>query len=160
MKIVDPHHHLWDLDNLDYPWLSEPANDDWFIGNYKAIRRNYFPEDYRADTGRYEIVKSVHIDAGHDPSNPLDETVWLSGQAQRTGLPNAFVVSADLSAMDVDTDLARQAAYSQVRGTRQLLNRQHPRHRVGNHRHLRTKTLHVRVEFSSGPFVWVFRKPF
>ena len=26
MKIIDTHHHLWDLENNRYPWLVEPVD--------------------------------------------------------------------------------------------------------------------------------------
>ena len=31
MKIIDTHHHLWDLENNRYPWLQTPI--DHFAGD-------------------------------------------------------------------------------------------------------------------------------
>lgn len=123
MKIVDPHHHFWDIKKLCYPWLSDAANDEWFIGHYESIRKNYFAEDFRRDTGPFEIVKSVHVEAGHHIDTPLLETRWLEQERVRTGLPSAIVAHADLSLQNAEETLAQHAEYASVRGIRQIINR-------------------------------------
>ena len=59
---VDPHHHLWDLESNDYPWLSGPMQ--WrTYGDYSAIRRSYLIDDYLRDARPHAVVKSVHVQA-------------------------------------------------------------------------------------------------
>jgi predicted TIM-barrel fold metal-dependent hydrolase len=52
----------------------------------------------------------------------LDETRWLEGIAAEHGLPNAIVAYAPLDDPKVETQLAAQAAFSHVRGIRQIVN--------------------------------------
>ncbi|RKP58446.1 amidohydrolase family protein [Pararobbsia silviterrae] len=151
MKIVDPHIHLWDLDTHHYPWLANPGVS--FVGDARALKHNYLIADFLADADaagsahapeahavadanaaatnptaspeRFELVKAVHIDANHDPADPVEETRWLQsvadGAASR-GMPNAIVAGADLSADNVEAVLAAHAAFPNTRGIRQILN--------------------------------------
>jgi predicted TIM-barrel fold metal-dependent hydrolase len=100
IPLVDAHHHLWDLAANDYPWLSGPPVEGHF-GPYEKIRRNYLVEDYRRDTRDQHLVKSVHVEAGADPADPVRETRWLQAQADRHGIPHAIVARAELRAADV-----------------------------------------------------------
>ena len=46
-RIIDAHHHLWDLDRVYYPWLTDQVVPDFLFGDYAKIRKNYLPEDMR-----------------------------------------------------------------------------------------------------------------
>lgn len=123
MQVVDPHIHLWDLGTHRYPWLETPA--DIFIGDYASIARTHLLTDFLAEAGSVEVIKVVHIDAGHDPADPVAETRWLQGIADDPasgGRPNAIVASADLSKPDVKAVLAAHAESPNVRGIRQIPN--------------------------------------
>ncbi|HEX2528026.1 MAG TPA: amidohydrolase family protein [Geminicoccus sp.] len=123
MQVVDPHMHLWDLETHRYPWLQPPG--DMFIGDYHAIAKTHLLEDFLADAGSIQVQKIVHIDAGHDPSDPLGETRWLQAIADdptSNGMPNAIVAGADLSKPDVERLLAAHAEHRNMRGIRQILN--------------------------------------
>jgi predicted TIM-barrel fold metal-dependent hydrolase len=124
MNIVDCHHHLWDLDHLSYPWLTDQVRQVAY-GDYSAIRKNYLLSDYRCDIGALNVVKSVHVQADHDPSDPVAETRWLQHIAdapQSNGFPHAIVAFVDLSRPDVDVILDSQMKFPNVRGIRQMLN--------------------------------------
>ncbi|HTJ94800.1 MAG TPA: amidohydrolase family protein [Pararobbsia sp.] len=151
MKIVDPHIHLWDLDTHHYPWLANPGVS--FVGDTRALGHNYLIGDFLADAEsagsahahearsiadanaaatnpiaspeRFELIKAVHIDANHDPADPVEETRWLQSVADHAasqGLPNAIVAGADLSSENVEAVLAAHAAFPNTRGIRQILN--------------------------------------
>jgi predicted TIM-barrel fold metal-dependent hydrolase len=126
MKIIDTHHHLWDLENNRYPWLQKPI--DHFAGDYSKIRRTYLIGDLIADAsaGPYELVRSVHVQAEWDhDSDPVGETAWLQGVAdssEANGLVSAIVGNADFFSPDVEEVLERHAAHSNFRGIRQMLN--------------------------------------
>lgn len=117
-RIIDAHHHFWDLSNNRYPWLQEEPWLPFRYGDYGPIRRNYLPADFRRDGAGFNIVGSVHIEAESDPENPTAETAWLTGLHERHGLPSACVAQAWLHHDDVETVLAAQAAYPLVRGIR------------------------------------------
>jgi predicted TIM-barrel fold metal-dependent hydrolase len=124
MQIVDPHIHLWDLETHHYPWLKSPG--DSFIGDYRAIARTHRLADFLAETGSIEVRKVVHIDAGHDPADPVAETRWLQSVAadpSSGGMPNGIVAAVDLSRPDAAALLdAHRAASPNLRGVRQILN--------------------------------------
>ncbi len=118
LPIVDAHAHFWDLDAHDYPWLRDPEPIPFRYGDYSKIRRNYLPEDYRRDARDFNVAGMVHIEAEHDPKDPLGESRWLSDLAASSGLPTACVCQAWLDRGDVAEVLAAQAEFPLVRGIR------------------------------------------
>jgi predicted TIM-barrel fold metal-dependent hydrolase len=116
--IVDPHQHFWDLGKNYHPWLCDPAPIAFRYGNYSAIRRNYLPPDYRRDTARYRIVKTVHIEAEWDRADPVSETHWLETIRGEFGLPSACVGHAQPDRPDIEEVLAGHARSPLVRGIR------------------------------------------
>ena len=125
IKIVDAHHHLWDLNNKDtkYSWLMVTEGEAFF-GDYAAIRKNYLLEDYIEDTKNQNIIKSVHVQAEHDDDKPVNETAWLQNLADThsSKLPNAIVAFADFSKNNVSEILDAHKEYKNTRGIRQILS--------------------------------------
>lgn len=127
MRVIDAHHHLWDLDRLSYPWLTDPV--EHVAGDYSSIRQSYLIDDFLADIGMaqdIELSKSVHVEADLDRRiDPVQETAWLQSIADNPasgGRPNAIVAYADLAASDVSEMLARHCDYPNTRGIRHMLN--------------------------------------
>lgn len=120
MKVVDPHMHLWDLERLHYPWLAQARTT--FGGDNRRLARTHRLADFMAAAEGVEVLAMVHVDAGHDPADPVAETRWLQSLADAGGFPQAIVAYADLSRPDVGTVLAAHAAHANVRGIRQILN--------------------------------------
>lgn len=118
LPIVDAHAHFWDLEAHYYPWLCDPELIAFRYGDYSPIRRSYQPSDYRRDSAAFTIAGMVHIEAEHDPGDPVGETRWLTRIAPRAGLPSACVCQARLDRPDVAEVLAAQAAFALVRGVR------------------------------------------
>ncbi|WP_322041830.1 amidohydrolase family protein [Paraburkholderia sp. J67] len=121
MQVVDPHVHFWDLDTHHYPWLANPGTS--FVGDARDLKHNYLPDDLLREAGDIEVLKVVHVEANHDPVDPVEETRWLESIADAgKGLPNAIVAAADLSAQNAPEILAAHAAFGRTRGIRQILN--------------------------------------
>ena len=116
--IVDPHQHFWDLGRNYYPWLSDPKPVAFRYGDYTTLKRNYLPPDYRRDAGPLKIVKTVHVQANWDPSDPVGETRWLEDVAREYALPSAVVGAAYFDREDIDEVLAKHARSKLVRGVR------------------------------------------
>jgi predicted TIM-barrel fold metal-dependent hydrolase len=132
MEIVDSHHHLWDIERNFYPWMKE-ANHDRGWGDWSSLMRSYSVANLLADAAESDVklLKSVHVQANYDPSDPVGETRWLeeiAAEPRSCGLPSAIVGFADLSAPNVSGLLEAHARYPRMRGIRQVLNRhQDPR---------------------------------
>ena len=119
--IVDAHQHFQSLSDAAYPWL-DPDRPEPLEGDLTPIRRDYLPADYRRDMLGLGIVKTVHVQNGRNPHDPLDETRWLSAPAEREGMPDAIVAYADLAEPDAERLLEAHASFPRVRGIRQILN--------------------------------------
>ncbi len=118
MKVIDSHHHFWDLGLKRHPWLTEEGLIPFRYGDYAAIRQNYMPAEFRSDAQDFEIAGSVYIEAEWNPSDPVGETAWLKKLRQEDGLPSVCVAQAWLHHDDVESVLSRQAAFDFVRGVR------------------------------------------
>jgi predicted TIM-barrel fold metal-dependent hydrolase len=117
LRIVDAHHHLWDLKGpLKYPWLT--SGEHAYLGDYSALRRSYLPEEYKRDTALHNVVATVHIEAECDRSMQVAETRWLTETAARHGMPNAIVAHAWIDTPDAEEIIAQQKAFPLVRGIR------------------------------------------
>ncbi|TWB08692.1 putative TIM-barrel fold metal-dependent hydrolase [Nitrospirillum amazonense] len=122
IPFVDAHVHFWNLDRLKYAWLTPPFSDDGPNGSTEAIAHTYLPDAYREELAPWSPVGAVHIDAGADPAQALEETAWLEQLAEEGGLPSAIVAFAALDGDDVEQVLEQQAAYPRVRGIRHIAN--------------------------------------
>ncbi|MCR9193299.1 MAG: amidohydrolase family protein [Hyphomonas sp.] len=122
-KVIDAHHHLWKLDELHYPWLSEPLVHPLpGLGDIAAIQTDYTAQDFLADTSVVDLVGSVHVEAVVRPDLAQAETNWLNAVADRHGLPTAIVPFLDLLADDARAQADAIAQTRRVVGVRQILN--------------------------------------
>ncbi|MGH7117972.1 MAG: amidohydrolase family protein [Acetobacteraceae bacterium] len=119
--IADSHHHLYDLEHHRYPWLQDGVKPIVF-GDYTAICKSYLIDDFLADASNQNVVKSVHLDVGFEPTNPAGETRWLQSIADRRGFPHGIVGYADLADLKVERLLEEHRSYKNFRGIRQSMN--------------------------------------
>jgi predicted TIM-barrel fold metal-dependent hydrolase len=121
-RTIDAHHHLWDLQRHAYPWLTQKPQPLQVCGEVSPIAKSYLLADYLADMRNQNLVKSVHVDAGFDPADPVAETAWLQGLADREGFPHGIVARAELHAPEVERILAEHRRFANVRGIRHIVN--------------------------------------
>ncbi|WP_163268472.1 amidohydrolase family protein [Chelativorans alearense] len=121
IPLIDPHHHLWDITNNYYPWLNDGPKPSAF-GDYTAIISDYLIEDFLDDSKNQNLVKSVHLDVGYDPADPVGETKWLQGIADKLGFPHGIVGYADFRKPDVGDLLDAHMEFPNFRGIRQSMN--------------------------------------
>lgn len=126
MRVIDGHHHLWDLSAVAYPWLMARGVRRFF-GDPTPIQKDYLPADFRRDHDGIDIAGSVHVQVGAAPEASVAETAWLDQQGAATGLPSAIVAFADLTSPDLSATLDAHAAAApqRLRGIRQIVSR-HP----------------------------------
>ena len=121
MQIIDAHHHLWDLEVHDYPFLRPETVHP--VGDLRPICRNYQVKDFLADAAGLELVKSVHLQA--EMTDPVQETAWLQALADDPagrGFPHGIVAFAHLADPGVEAVLERHCAHPNVRGIRFMVN--------------------------------------
>ena len=116
--VVDAHHHFWDPRINHHPWLTEAGVIPFRYGDYRAIRRPYLPDEYRADAAGHNLVGSVYVETEWDPGDPLGEVRYAALLRERHGLPDAVVGQAWLDRGDVAAVLAGHAASGLVRSVR------------------------------------------
>lgn len=121
MNIVDPHFHLWDLNQLGYPWLTTLPSVGVY-GDNSPIRKTYTVTDYLLDASEFVLRKTVHIEAAVAPGSAVQETLWLNTESDRTGHPTAIVAYCDLSDPDVNALLDAHQQSKRLVGIRQILN--------------------------------------
>ena len=117
-RIIDAHHHLWDLDRIYYPWLTDEIVPDFLFGEYAKIRKNYLPEDMRAQMRGWNVEMTVHVEAERADGERLKETAWLSEMHERFRLPNAIIGHVWLADPDVEGMLRQHMQYPLFRGVR------------------------------------------
>ena len=50
LQFIDTHHHLWDLEKLEYAWLAEEDPEETeVLGDYSSIRQTYLVTDLLKD---------------------------------------------------------------------------------------------------------------
>lgn len=118
IPVVDAHQHFWDLDRNYYPWLCDPVPIPFRYGDYSALKRNYLPDDYRSDSARFRIAKTVHMEAEWDRADPVAETRWIETVARDYGLPSACIGHAEPGRADIAEVLAGHAKSPLMRGIR------------------------------------------
>ncbi len=119
--LIDPHHHLWDLEHNPYPWLQTRPLAPRLEGDIEPIAKTYVMEDYLADVRNQSVVKSVHVECGWNPDDPVGETAWLQSVADKYGFPHGIVARAELDVPDIEKILEGHAQYKNVRGIRHIV---------------------------------------
>jgi len=121
-SIVDAHHHLWDLEACDYPWLTARGVSRFF-GDPTPIQKDYLVADLREDAAGYKLDASVHIQVGVAAGEELKETAWLQETGDTEGLPSAIVAFCGLEKADAMKQVEKHLTYSRIRGMRQIVGR-------------------------------------
>lgn len=120
LPFVDTHVHYIDLKdaNLHYSWLQP----DWVhpvLGDIDGLKvLKYTAEHYIAETRFQNVTKCVHVQAALGIADPVEETRWLQGQADRTGFPHGIVAHCDLAGDDAAETIERHLEYANTRGIR------------------------------------------
>jgi len=120
-RMIDAHHHLYDLEESPYPWLQLQDPPQIFVGDLRPVMKTYGIEDYLADCRPCGVQKSVHVEVGWDPADPVGETRWLQAVADRHGFPHGIVASAHLHESGAADVLERHCESANMRGVRQML---------------------------------------
>ncbi len=115
-KVIDPHIHLFDLQEGDYDWLKSENEPHW--PDKSTINRDYAESDLSLDE-TVALEGFVHIEAGFDNNAPWRELAWLEGHCQ---LPFRSVAFADIRSEAFKDQVAELSQYRSFVGIRYILD--------------------------------------
>jgi predicted TIM-barrel fold metal-dependent hydrolase len=118
LPIIDAHHHFFDLDHNDHPWLKSHRLSSFRYGDYSAICRNFLPDDYRRVAAGHRVVGSVLMEGEWSPDDPVGEMRWASAVAAEAGVPNAAIGQIWLDRADASAVIDAYKAMPIVRSVR------------------------------------------
>jgi len=121
LVVTDAHVHLWNLEAVALPWLTDPGVA--YSGDNRLLPRRFDVAALRRGAGRIRVRASVNVEA--NPANALEEVRWLQALADdpaNAGHPHGIVAGIDFSNADAGRRLEEIAAYPNMRGVRQILN--------------------------------------
>ena len=72
-KIIDSHHHFWDLSMQKHPWLCARPLIKFRYGNYEKICKNFLVKDFKNVSKNFNVSKTIHMEAEWDIQNPFGE---------------------------------------------------------------------------------------
>ena len=119
--MIDAHHHLWDLNAVDYPWLMEKGKKRFF-GDPTAIQRNYLIDEHQKLASAHGFTGSVHIQVG--AKDGLKEAKWVNKIiSENPSWSMAQVAFCNLSGEQREIQLDDLQKLSSVVGVRQIIGR-------------------------------------
>ncbi|MFT2090540.1 amidohydrolase family protein [Paraglaciecola sp. 2405UD69-4] len=116
IKIIDPHLHLFNLNEGKYDWLKKQSPPFW--PDKEKINRNFTEADLQL-TKPLTLAGFVHIEAGFDNQQPWREIDWLE---QNCSLTFKSVAFADISAMTFSNHIEQLIQRQSVVGIRDILD--------------------------------------
>jgi predicted TIM-barrel fold metal-dependent hydrolase len=115
MKIVDTHHHLWDMDLFTFSWCKD----------FPLLNRSFRMPDYLETIRGLNIEKSVHVEADVDEPHMLDETRYILKLAEAKDNPLEGVVACGRPEKDGFREhLDKIARHPALKGIRRELDNQ------------------------------------
>lgn len=118
MKIIDPHLHLFNLEEGDYHWLK--ANNPPFWPNKQVVNRNFSEADLVIGS-RLELAGFVHIEAGFNNDKPERELAWLE---RNCTTPFKSIAFANICSVDFHSQIQTLLQYTSFIGIRHILDEQ------------------------------------
>lgn len=107
--LIDAHHHLWQYNQPDYPWMD---------GDDKAVlRRDYVAEDLSAIVTPLGITQTVVVQA----RQTIEETEWLLDLSRPSDLISAVVGWLPLASPNIREHLERFAQQSKLKSLRHVV---------------------------------------
>ena len=110
LKIIDTHQHLWDTENLEYPWLE----------GFDLLAKRYTAQDYREAIGDLNVIKSVHVEGDPAETEVVKEVEWLTEIAETDGMIGAIAAAAPLEKPNAEAILEQFVGFRRVVGVRRM----------------------------------------
>ena len=110
LKIIDTHQHLWDTENLEYPWLE----------GFDLLAERYTAQDYRDAIGDLNVIKSVHVEGDPAETEVVKEVEWLTEIAETDGMIGAIAAAAPLEKPNAEAILEQLVGFERVVAVRRM----------------------------------------
>ncbi|NKB66346.1 MAG: amidohydrolase family protein [Candidatus Latescibacteria bacterium] len=113
LPIVDTHHHLWDLERFELPWLDSAP----------TLANNYLMDDYRQATQDHHVAKTVYMEVDVAPHQQNAEVAYITELCGDAANPMAGAVIGGHPDAEGFADYIRSHADNPfVKGVRQVLH--------------------------------------
>lgn len=162
-RIIDTHFHIWDVNQLYYPWLSDRYQPNTFMGDYSKLCQNHVLADFQKEVSNFELIAGVHIEAEHDRNNIYAELDWLKQQEKNSNFKMAYVAYAPLLHDEINSILERLNTYQGIRGIRfkpetsAHYNAERPKGKASLHDPKLAQNLAILADYN---WVWDARVPY
>jgi len=120
LKIIDPHIHLFNLEQGEYQWLK--TNNPPYWPNKAHIAKSFTEQDITLNSA-FELAGFVHIEAGFDNQQPWREIAYLEKSCQFPFRSIAFI-DLLLTTQEFKQHLKQILSYQSVVGCRYILDHQ------------------------------------
>ena len=111
MRILDTHHHLWDISLRSYDWINQlPKNES------RIINRNFLHEDLSEISNANRIDGTICIQAHQSE----DEAFWLLNLAKNSDVIKGVVCWVDLKGDNLEYSLDRYQSDNKFVGIRHV----------------------------------------
>jgi len=113
MKILDTHHHLWDLSLRSYDWIKELPPDE-----SEKISNNFLHEDILNESISNSVTETICVQAHQSE----EETDWLLEIADKSELIKGVVGWVDLKSQKIEYALDKFQTNEKFVGVRHVLH--------------------------------------
>lgn len=107
-ECIDAHHHLWRYSQAEYAWINE---------GMKPLARNFLPVDLEQETKASGVGGTIAVQARQS----MEETEWLLGLAEQSGLIRGVVGWAPLASPELPAVLEDWRGRKKLKGIRHIV---------------------------------------
>lgn len=121
--IVDAHHHLWAYGMGKHGWLDRQADageEGLPMGSLAPLRRDFLVEKYLADAKGFNIVASIHVEAGWSDDTGGEESAWLDTLDRRI-VAARHIFHVPFDAPDAAARIEQEARHPRAAGLRDIV---------------------------------------
>lgn len=112
ISVVDAHIHLWDVEHLNYPWLTR----------FPKINQSFSLADYDRAIEDRPIEKMIFVQAECEPSQFLEEVIWIQALADKDARLAGIVPWAPIHTGGAVSEVLEEFAKdARIKGVRQLI---------------------------------------
>ena len=113
LPIVDTHHHLWDLEKLNLPWLE----------GVEVLKQSFLISDYLEASRHQNVVKTVYMEVDVAPSQKDLEVELITELCQDSASPMEGAVISGFPGTDQFKNyINRHKSNPYIKGVRQVLH--------------------------------------